>query len=192
MILMKSFNFQKSPSRPKIKLTGVRLKASTNHSVSILSGQKSPIVALSNSITKKKEIFVKDNLNFTNDSEENTAGEVTDSQTNALTRHRVTKLSNNFIDKDFMSIDTSTRHQNYFKRSDAYMRPARTTERKKRIRKENVAFLRRDHRNTTGIQSVRKLSPSRGLLSHETIVNVHNTDGEISNPGYGTHDEIDI
>ena len=86
-------------------------------------------------------------MNFTNDSEENTAAEITDSQT----KQGVTRLSNNFIDRDFVSIDNSTRHQNYFKRSDAYMRPNRTAEGKKRIRKNIVAHLRKSKRSTTGI-----------------------------------------
>ena len=82
-ILRKSLNI-KSPKQPKVKLTGVRLRDSFNGTISF-SGQKSgtglvqSTKALSN--ISKKEIFIgmKDTLNFTNDSEVNTAAEITDS-----------------------------------------------------------------------------------------------------------------
>jgi hypothetical protein len=82
----------------------------------------------------------KDTINYTNDSEVMTAVEAEDS----FTKHGGTRLSNNFIDKDLVSIDNSTRHQNYFKRSDAYMRPyPKTADGKKRMRKEIIANMRK-------------------------------------------------
>ena len=99
------------------------------------SGYAGSTKSMSNIKMKDNFVNVKDNLNFTNDSEVATAAEATDS----LSKHGATRLSNNYIDKDFVSIDNSTRHQNYFKRSDAYMRPyPKTADGKKRMRKNII------------------------------------------------------